>query len=94
MYDRQHVENLISASPTTTCTATATRSDRAPLVEPPCEAGGEMKLLICLAVPIVVSTLCAAILPLTSLVYAARLGDNTTLAGISLGVSVCNVSGM
>lgn len=53
-----------------------------------------MKPLLKLAVPVLVASLSQAALPLTSFVYAGRLTNAAVLAGLGLGVSVCNVTGV
>lgn len=55
---------------------------------------GEMRPFVKLTIRLLVAALCQAVLPLTSFVYAGMLTDGASLAGLGLGVSVCNVTGV
>lgn len=55
---------------------------------------GEMRPFVELAVRLLVAALCQAVLPLTSFVYAGMQTNAGALAGLGLGVSVCNVTGV
>lgn len=55
---------------------------------------GEMRPFVKLTFRLLVAALCRAVLPLTSFVYAGMLTNGAALAGLGLGVSVCNVTGV
>lgn len=54
----------------------------------------EMAALTGLCLPMLVTNLCQAVLPITSFAYAGQLANEATLAGLGLGVSVCNITGV
>ncbi|CAM9377744.1 unnamed protein product [Ectocarpus fasciculatus] len=54
----------------------------------------EQQELLDITVPVLITNLGQAVLPLTSFAYAGRLTDAATLAGLGLGVSVCNITGV
>lgn len=88
MYQRD-VDFLEAATPKN-AGASAGAFKAAQVDDEPCE----MTPLLKLAVPVLVGALCQAVLPLTSFVYAGRLTNAAALAGLGLGVSVCNVTGV
>ncbi|CAM9871755.1 unnamed protein product [Scytosiphon promiscuus] len=56
--------------------------------------GGQTGPLISLTLLALITNLCQAALPLTSFAYAGRLTDASALAGLGLGFSVCNITGV
>lgn len=54
----------------------------------------EMKQLIRLAADVLISSICNSALPLTSFVFTGIWLGPTELAGLGLGISVCNITGV
>ncbi|CAM9113335.1 unnamed protein product [Ectocarpus sp. 12 AP-2014] len=54
----------------------------------------EQQQMLDVTVPVLITNLGQAVLPLTSFAYAGRLTDAATLAGLGLGVSVSNITGV
>lgn len=44
--------------------------------------------------PLLLTNVAQALLPITSFGYAGRLTDSTTIAGLGLGISICNITGL
>ncbi|CAM9770731.1 unnamed protein product [Pylaiella littoralis] len=54
----------------------------------------QMRALLEITLPVLITNLSQAALPLTSFAYAGRLTDAVSLAGLGLGISVCNITGV
>lgn len=61
---------------------------------PNVERHTETKTLVFLAWDVLISSLCNAALPLTSFVFTGMWLDAAEAAGLGLGISVCNITGV